>query len=210
MMGALYFNSPCSISLSSKRCSVSQNFNIYSSFNSTFRRTSYRKCRAVYPRKIRAVGTVPETDQSNEGGDADNEEDNEPPFIGFAFVGSVLLPDGTPDMHMRSATGGQKLRDIMLDNDIDLYGPYGRPLLNCGGGGTCGSCMVEVIEGKELLSRKTDTEKEHLKKKPKNWRLACQTTVGTPDSTGVVVIQQLPEWKAHEWKYEKEIPTVSN
>lgn len=73
--------------------------------------------------------------------------------------------------------------------------------------------------------------------KPKNWRLACQTTVGTPDSTGLVrvsvcisiysiiqqffvstklnwnvwylmqvVIQQLPEWKGHEWKYEK-IPT---
>ncbi|KDO56980.1 hypothetical protein CISIN_1g0293331mg, partial [Citrus sinensis] len=60
-----------------------------------------------------------------------------------------------------------------------------RPLSNCAGGGTCGTCMVE---------------------KPKNWRLACQTTVGTPDSTGLVVIQQLPEWKGHEWKYKK-IPT---
>jgi hypothetical protein len=27
-----------------------------------------------------------------------------------------LLPDGTPDVHYRTARGGQKLRDIMLDN----------------------------------------------------------------------------------------------
>ncbi|KAH9665808.1 photosynthetic NDH subunit of subcomplex B 3 [Citrus sinensis] len=83
---------------------------------------------------------------------------------------------------------------------------HARPLSNCAGGGTCGTCMVEVIEGNELLGSRTDKEKEKLKRKPKNWRLACQTTVGTPDSTGLVVIQQLPEWKGHEWKYEK-IPT---
>ncbi|KNA22960.1 hypothetical protein SOVF_029140 [Spinacia oleracea] len=160
-----------------------------------------------YTSKIRAVGTIPERDQATD--EANEEEELEPPYVGFAFVSSVLLPDGTPDMHLRSATGGQKLRDIMLDNDIDLYGPYARPLLNCAGGGTCASCMVEVIEGKELLNPRTEKEKEHLKKKPKNWRLACQITVGTPESRGMVVIQQLPEWKAHEWKYEKDGPIVS-
>ncbi|KAJ6427515.1 hypothetical protein OIU84_023001 [Salix udensis] len=120
---------------------------------------------------------------------------------------SVLLPDGTPDVHFRNAPGAQKLRDIMLDTNIELYGPYSRALLNCGGGGTCATCMVEVIEGKELLSPRTDNEKEKLKKKPKNWRLACQTTVGDQDSRGLVVIQQLPEWKAHEWNYEKLLPS---
>ncbi|KAF5207118.1 Photosynthetic ndh subunit of subcomplex b 3 protein [Thalictrum thalictroides] len=140
--------------------------------------------------KIRAVsGTESQVKSSDE----------EPPSIDFAFVHSVLLPDGTPDVHIRSACGGQKLRDIMLDSNIDLYGPYGRPLLNCAGGGTCGTCMVEVVEGKELLNYRTDKEKEILKKKPKTWRLACQTIVGKPDSRGEVVIQQLPEWKAHEW-----------
>ncbi|AES67954.1 putative Beta-grasp domain-containing protein [Medicago truncatula] len=149
--------------------------------------------------KIRAVGTVPEKKDSETTTDS-----NDPPSIGFAFVSSVLLPDGTPDVHYRTACGGQKLRNIMLDSNIELYGPYGRILLNCGGGGTCATCMVEVLEGKELLSPCTDKEKEKLKRKPKNWRLACQTTVGEADSTGVVVIQQLPEWKGHEWKYEKD------
>ncbi|KAF8737236.1 hypothetical protein HU200_014177 [Digitaria exilis] len=82
----------------------------------------------------------------------------------------------------RTARGGQKLRDIMLENYIDLYGPYDKFLLNCSGGGVCGTCIVE---------------------KPKTWRLACQATVGNADSTGQMVIQQLPEWKVHEWDKQK-------
>ncbi|XP_028116005.1 photosynthetic NDH subunit of subcomplex B 3, chloroplastic-like isoform X2 [Camellia sinensis] len=76
----------------------------------------------------------------------------------------------------------------MLDSNIELYGPYSRPLLNCRGGGTCGTCIVEVVEGKELLNPRTDKEKEKLKR---------------------VVIQQLPEWKGHEWNYNKEPPSES-
>ncbi|XP_062087540.1 photosynthetic NDH subunit of subcomplex B 3, chloroplastic [Humulus lupulus] len=147
-------------------------------------------------RKIRAVSTIPDTE-------SEATEPEGPPSVDFAFVNSVLLPDGTPDVHLRTASGGQKLRNIMLDSNIDLYGPYGRPLLNCAGGGTCATCMVEVVEGKELLNPRTDKEKEKLKGKPKNWRLACQTTVGQADSRGLVVVQQLPEWKVHEWNYEK-------
>ncbi|WRX26362.1 2Fe-2S ferredoxin-type iron-sulfur binding domain - like 3 [Theobroma cacao] len=107
--------------------------------------------------RIRAVSTVLESESLAR-------EPEEPPAVDFAFVHSVLLPDGTPDVHFRSACGGQKLRDIMLDNNIELYGPYARPLLNCAGGGTCGTCMVEVVEGKELLTPRTDKEKEKLKR----------------------------------------------
>ncbi|XP_028097123.1 photosynthetic NDH subunit of subcomplex B 3, chloroplastic-like [Camellia sinensis] len=152
--------------------------------------------------RIRAVGTIPDSE-------SEAAPSEEPPAVNFAFVSSVLLPDGTPDVHFRVACGGQKLRDIMLDSNIELYGPYSRPLLNCGGGGTCGTCIVEVVEGKELLNPRTDKEKEKLKRNPKNWRLACQTTVGKPNSRGLVVIQQLPEWKGHEWNYNKEPPSES-
>ncbi|KAL0923761.1 hypothetical protein M5K25_007833 [Dendrobium thyrsiflorum] len=127
-------------------------------------------------------------------------EQEEPPSIDFAFVSPRLLPDGTPDIQIRSATGGKRLRDIMLDAYIDLYGPYDAPLSNCAGFGTCGTCLVEVVEGTDLLSPRTDKEKEILKKKPKTWRLACQTTVGDKDSRGEVVIQRLPEWKVIEWE----------
>ncbi|KAJ4950755.1 hypothetical protein NE237_027587 [Protea cynaroides] len=148
-------------------------------------------------RKIRAVGRVSGVESEA------SVSSEEPPAVDFAFVNSVLLPDGTPDVHIRSARGGQKLRDIMLDNNIDLYGPAAKPLFNCAGGGTCGTCIVEVVEGKEILSPRTDKENEILKKKPKNWRLACQIIVGEENSRGEVVIQQLPEWKAHEWNYPR-------
>ncbi|KAJ0007263.1 hypothetical protein Pint_29692 [Pistacia integerrima] len=160
---------------------------------------------------IRATATIPDNDsQSN--------AKEEPPVVNFAFVHQFngTLSDCFSQCYSRmelqicileQACGGQKLRNIMLDGNIELYGPYARPLLNCGGGGTCATCMVEVIQGKELLSPRTDKEKEKLKRQPKNWRLACQTTVGTPESTGLVVIQQLPEWKGHEWKYKKVSPS---
>ncbi|KAK1291004.1 hypothetical protein QJS10_CPB18g01081 [Acorus calamus] len=125
-------------------------------------------------RVLRSAEPVQETGVSEEA-----VVPEEPPSIDFAFVSSKLLPDGTPDVHIRSASGGKKLRDIMLDSHIDLYGPYARPLLNCGGGGTCGTCLVE---------------------RPKTWRLACQTMVGREDSRGQVVVQTLPDWKVHEWE----------
>ncbi|CAN6168121.1 unnamed protein product [Urochloa humidicola] len=129
--------------------------------------------------------------------------EEEEPSVDFAFVSPRLLPDGTPDVHYRTARGGQKLRDIMLEGYIDLYGPYDKFLLNCSGGGVCGTCIVEVVQGKEMLSPKNEVEKEKLKRKPKTWRLACQATVGNADSTGQMVIQQLPEWKIHEWDKQK-------
>ncbi|KAL0719371.1 hypothetical protein Bca4012_068695 [Brassica carinata] len=165
---------------------------------SSFLRSKHNATRA---KTIRAISTAPASQPP-----VADEPNDEPPAVDFAFVHSVLLPDGTPDVHWRRACGGQKLRDIMLDSNIELYGPYSKPLSNCAGVGTCATCMVEIVNGKELLNPRTDIEKEKLKRKPKNWRLACQTNVGNPDSTGLVVIQQLPEWKAHEWNIPKNLP----
>ncbi|KAF3603467.1 hypothetical protein F2Q69_00038163 [Brassica cretica] len=164
---------------------------------SSFLRSKHNARRA---KTIRAISTAPGSQPP-----VADEPNDEPPAVDFAFVHSVLLPDGTPDVHWRRACGGQKLRDIMLDSNIELYGPYSKPLSNCAGVGTCATCMVEIVNGKELLNPRTDIEKEKLKRKPKNWRLACQTNVGNPDSTGLVVIQQLPEWKAHEWNIPKNV-----
>ncbi|XP_056842378.1 photosynthetic NDH subunit of subcomplex B 3, chloroplastic isoform X2 [Raphanus sativus] len=138
------------------------------------------KHNATRVKTIRAISTAPASQPP-----AADEQDDEPPAVDFAFVHSVLLPDGTPDVHWRRACGGQKLRDIMLDSNIELYGPYSKPLSNCAGVGTCATCMVEIVNGKELLNPRTDIEKEKLKR---------------------VVIQQLPEWKAHEWNIPRNLP----
>ena len=71
---------------------------------------------------------------------------------------------------------GANLRTKAVQNGVDIYTWKGK-LTNCGGYGQCGTCVVEVVSGMENLSPKTDFEKRRLKKKPDNYRLACQTLV---------------------------------
>lgn len=74
------------------------------------------------------------------------------------------------------AADGANLRLKALENQIDLYTLMGK-MMNCGGYGQCGTCIVEISEGMENLSPRTDVENRKLKKKPENYRLACQTLV---------------------------------
>ncbi|XP_073107137.1 photosynthetic NDH subunit of subcomplex B 3, chloroplastic isoform X2 [Elaeis guineensis] len=88
-----------------------------------------------------------------------------PPEIELEFVGPKAGEDGSYPVDRASAISGEKLlRNIMLDNKIELYAAYGK-VMNCGGGGSCGTCIVE---------------------KPESWRLACQTIVGNKENAGKV------------------------
>jgi len=79
------------------------------------------------------------------------------------------------------AANGANLRERALQNRIDLYTFKGK-LMNCGGYGQCGTCIVEIVEGIENLSPLTEVEKRKLRKKPDTYRLACQTLVNGPVS----------------------------
>lgn len=76
---------------------------------------------------------------------------------------------------------GANLRLKALENNIDIYKLKGK-LMNCGGYGQCGTCIVEVIAGLENLSPRTDVENRMLKKRPSTYRLACQSLINGPIS----------------------------
>ncbi|KAL5783197.1 hypothetical protein ACOSP7_008226 [Xanthoceras sorbifolium] len=119
----------------------------------------------------------------------------EKPEIELEFIGPKAGSDGSYPVEKAKAISGEKLlRSIMSDNKIELYAAYGK-VMNCGGGGSCGTCIVEIIDGKDLLNERTNTELRYLKKKPESWRLACQTIVGNKENSGKVVVQRLPQWK---------------
>ncbi|CAK9168456.1 unnamed protein product [Ilex paraguariensis] len=119
----------------------------------------------------------------------------EKPQIELEFIGPKPGADGKYPVEIATAVSGQKLlRSIMSDNNIELYAAYGK-VMNCGGSGTCGTCIVEIIDGKDLLNERTKTELRYLKKNPESWRLACQTIVGNKENSGKVVVQRLPQWK---------------
>ncbi|AGY57304.1 2Fe-2S iron-sulfur cluster-binding protein [Gloeobacter kilaueensis] len=71
---------------------------------------------------------------------------------------------------------GTILRDALLKNSIDIYKGMAK-LLNCGGVGQCGTCVVEILTGAEQLSERTAVEEQKLRNKPVSYRLACQTVV---------------------------------
>ncbi len=85
------------------------------------------------------------------------------------------------------AADGANLRFKALENGIDLYTFSGK-LMNCGGYGQCGTCIVDIVEGMENLSPRTDAEEQKLRKRPDSYRLACQTLVN-----GEIAVRTKPQ-----------------
>lgn len=79
------------------------------------------------------------------------------------------------------AASGANLRFKAMENGVDLYTFAGK-MMNCGGYGQCGTCVVEITEGMENLSPRTEVEERKLKKRSANCRLACQVLVNGPVS----------------------------
>ena len=73
---------------------------------------------------------------------------------------------------------GENLRDVALREGVELYGLKGQ-LGNCGGCGQCITCFVAVVDetGVEALSERTPVEESKLRRRPQEWRLACQALV---------------------------------
>ena len=84
---------------------------------------------------------------------------------------------------------GANLREKALQNGVDIY-TFGAKLMNCGGVGQCATCMVEVVEGIEHLSPRTPFEERRLKKRPDNYRLACQSLVNV--GQGEIMVKTKP------------------
>ena len=73
---------------------------------------------------------------------------------------------------------GANLREVALREGLELYGLKGN-LGNCNGCGQCITCFVGVVGDvtDQTLSPLTEVERQKLKNRPSNWRLACQTLV---------------------------------
>jgi len=73
---------------------------------------------------------------------------------------------------------GENLREVALREGIELYGLKGK-LGNCGGCGQCITCFVELPESTSpvAMSGRTAVEDQKLRRRPQNWRLACQALV---------------------------------
>lgn len=79
------------------------------------------------------------------------------------------------------------LRKALLDAKVDLY-TLGGKMRNCGGGGSCGTCLIDVEENYYMTNGRTAREEKLLQGKPESWRLACRTLIN-----GNVTIRTKPK-----------------
>ncbi len=73
---------------------------------------------------------------------------------------------------------GENLREVALREGIQLYGLKGA-LGNCGGCGQCITCFVAIPDAAAgpALTPRTAVEDQKLRRRPQDWRLACQALV---------------------------------
>lgn len=89
---------------------------------------------------------------------------------------------------------GANLRHALLNNGVSPYIGIAK-LINCRGFELCGTCRVEVVDGKGASARKDDEEQTLISSTPfyarkieKNIRLACQVSV-----TGDLMVKTYPK-----------------
>ena len=82
---------------------------------------------------------------------------------------------------------GANLRKAALSAGVNPYKGLNN-LTNCGGVGQCGTCVIEVIEGAQNLSPRSDVEEVYLADRPANYRLSCRTSVN-----GDVTVRTRPQ-----------------
>jgi hypothetical protein len=107
-------------------------------------------------------------------------------------AGSFVVLSGYGS-NMRTALNSKNMR-IYDDRTARFDSPYQTG--NCAGEGTCGTCVVQVLEGKDLLNPRKDVEDKGLKKQgaPNNYRWSCRVAIG-PDASkgGIVKIKLRPQ-----------------
>ena len=82
--------------------------------------------------------------------------------------------DGDGNTRQIKCLKGQRLRTVLNDNNIEVQDPKGS---NCGGGGICGTCVVDLSIPDNDWSAKPDFETKKLKKFNDSCRLSCNVIV---------------------------------
>lgn len=112
---------------------------------------------------------------------------------------TVEVDDGSGKMKTIEALAGENLRSLLMRKDIRLYDsktkrfdmPYATG--DCAGEGLCGTCLVNVLQGKEMLNHPSHMERLLLEGRPPSWRAACRAVVGSENQPGTLRISLHPQ-----------------
>jgi ferredoxin len=147
-----------------------------------------------YDRTVEAIGTVKEAALAKDGEmylEIDRLVARSPLTVEVVQAdGSVLAID---------ALAGENLRRLLLRKSVKIYNqntkrfdmPYATG--DCAGEGLCGTCLVAVQQGADLLSPKQGVEELITRGRPLSWRASCRTIIGPNNEGGKIRIRVQPQ-----------------
>ena len=97
------------------------------------------------------------------------------------------------------ALAGENLRRLLLRKDIRLYNRktkrFDMPFAegDCQGEGLCGTCLIAVDEGSDILSPKGGAEELITRGRPLSWRASCRAVVGPKNEGGTLRVRVQPQ-----------------
>lgn len=104
--------------------------------------------------------------------------------LDFIFVSPKSVYQGPASLCVTTPEGqsltintfkGQNLRTVLQSNGVEIYSGSGK-FSNCGGGGQCRTCVVNVKDN-QYWERRAEFEDKALKKYDSSARLSCNTIV---------------------------------
>lgn len=96
----------------------------------------------------------------------------------------IVLQEGKPTITIEDAKVGDNLRKTLLSNNVELYRGLKKKLGNCGGGGQCTFCAIDLMLDSEGTDGWTTTQSEYEQSKIGKFgntaRLACMNNIMGP------------------------------
>jgi 2Fe-2S iron-sulfur cluster binding domain len=111
------------------------------------------------------------------------------------------------------ALAGENLRRLLQRKQVQIYNPrtkrFDMPFEtgNCAGDGLCGTCLVHVDEGMDLLSPRDSFEELITRGRPSSWRTSCRAVVGYENRPGTIRIHTRPQ-DEFEDEIDRGVPSV--
>lgn len=102
--------------------------------------------------------------------------------VGTPVTITVQQPEtNKPEIALNAKVGDNLRKTLLSNNDIELYRGLKKKLGNCGGGGQCGFCAVELIDEEGVWGERSDYEAQKIGKNgSEKCRLACMNNIVGP------------------------------
>lgn len=115
------------------------------------------------------------------------EDDDAVPAVPTYDVGAIVSitvqqPEtNKPDIILEAKVGDNLRKTLLANSDIEVYRGLKKKLGNCGGGGQCGYCAMELIDEEGVWGERSDYEAQKIGKNGnEKCRLACMNNIVGP------------------------------